>query len=212
MLGSASEFHLPISRKIIIVAFLIIFAWTMAEVSTRTGWLDTLDHIYYDLWNILAGLRTEPKYVAIVVIDNETLLNYRDEPLIFWGPHFAKGIEVLRRVGVRMIGLDYLFSISAESWLKKLEVPGSERSRTFDIPMRAQLATGKVVPIGWVTSNDKGESELLLPMRDYLFALPNGTQMLVWPIFTLMTMVWYVNSFHPFSMMAQCRTLLSQLS
>ena len=175
MLGSAGEVQLPISRKIIIVAFLIIFACTVAEVSTRTGWLNTLDHIYYDLWNILAGLRTEPKYVAIVVIDNETLLKYRDEPLIFWGPHFAKGIEVLRRVGVRVIGLDYLFSISAESWLKKLEVPGSERSRTFDIPMRAQLATGKVIPIGWVTSNDKGESELLLPMRDYLFALPGGT-------------------------------------
>jgi adenylate cyclase len=170
-----NKIHLRRPKKIILLVFLIIFVWAITEVSTRTGWLNTLDHIYYDLWHILAGIRTEPKHVAIVAIDNETLLNYRDEPLIFWGPHFAQGIEVLRRVGVRMIGLDYLFSISAESWLKKLEVSGSERSRTFDIPMRAQLATGKVVPIGWVTSNDKGESELLLPMRDYLFALPNGT-------------------------------------
>lgn len=175
MLGLNNKIHLHRPKKIILLVFLIIFVWTITEVSTRTGWLNTLDHIYYDLWHILAGIRTEPKHVAIVAIDNETLLNYRDEPLIFWGPHFAKGIEVLRRVGVRMIGLDYLFSISAESWLKKLEMSGSERSRTFDIPMRAQLATGKVVPIGWVTSNDKGESELLLPMRDYLFALPGGT-------------------------------------
>ena len=112
--------------------------------------------------------------MAIVAIDNETLLNYQNEPLVFWGPHFARGIEVLRQAGVRIIGLDYLFSVSAESWLKKLELPGSDKSRLYDVPMRAQLATGQVVLIGWVASNDKGESELLLPIEDYLFALPGG--------------------------------------
>ncbi len=163
-----------ISRKAILVVFLIIFAFAVSEVMTRVGWLDTMDYIYYDLWHILAGLRTEATHVAIVAIDNETLLNYQNEPLAFWGPHFARGIEVLRQAGVRMIGLDYLFSVSAESWLKKLELPGSEKSRMYDVPMRAQLATGQVVLIGWVASNDKGESELLLPIEDYLFSLPRG--------------------------------------
>lgn len=166
--------HPRISRKVILVLFLVLFTCTVSEVATRIGWLDTMDYIYYDLWHILAGHRTEPRHVVIVAIDNETLLNYRDEPLVFWGPHFARGIEVLRQVGVRAIGLDYLFSVSAESWLKKLEMSGSERSRTFDVPMRAQLATGQVVLIGWVASNDKGESEFLLPIEDYLFSLPGG--------------------------------------
>jgi adenylate cyclase len=166
--------HPRISRKIILLTFLILFVCIVAEVTIRVGWFDTLENIYDDLWHILVGLRTEPRHVVIVVIDNETLLNYRDEPLVFWGPRFGQGIEVLRRVGVRVIGLDYLFSVSAESWLKKFELAGSEKSRTFDIPMRTQLATGKVVLIGWVASNDKGESELLLPMEEYLFALPGG--------------------------------------
>ncbi len=166
--------HSLISRKVILVALLVIFVCTVAEVATRIGWLKTIDYLYYDLWHILAGVQAEPKHVAIVAIDNETQLNYRDEPLIFWGPHFAKGIEVLSNVGVRVIGLDYLFTVSAESWLKKFEVPGSEKSRTFDGPIRAQLATGKVVLIGWVASNEKGEGELLLPIKDYLFALPGG--------------------------------------
>ncbi len=172
MLDLTGKCHSLIFRKVILVALLVIFVCIVTEVATRIGWLDTLDYIYYDLWHILAGLRAESRHVVIVVIDNETLLNYRDEPLVFWGPHFAQGVEVLRRVGVRIIGLDYLFSVSAESWLKKLELPGIDKSRTFDIPMRAQLATGQVVLIGWVAGNDKGENELLLPMEDYLFALP----------------------------------------
>ncbi len=174
MLNLMGKRHSLISRKVILVALLVIFVCTVAEVATRIGWLKTMDYLYYDLWHILAGVQAEPKHVAIVAIDNETQLNYRDEPLIFWGPHFAKGIEVLSKVGVRVIGLDYLFTVSAESWLKKFEVPGSEKSRTFDGPIRAQLATGKVVLIGWVASNEKGEGELLLPIKDYLFALPGG--------------------------------------
>lgn len=166
--------HPLISRKVVLVTLLVIFVCTIAEVATRSGWLRQMDYLYYDLWHILAGVQVEPKHVAIIAIDNETQLNYQDEPLIFWGPHFAKGIEVLRRVGVRIIGLDYLFAVSAESWLKKFEVPGSEKSRTFDGPIRAQLATGKVVLIGWLASNEKGEGELLLPIKDYLFVLPGG--------------------------------------
>ena len=163
-----------ISRRTILVAFLTIFAFAVSEATTRVGWLDTMDYVYYDLSHILAGLRTESSHVAIVAIDNETLLNYQSEPLAFWGPHFARGIEALRRVGVKMIGLDYLFSVSGESWLKKLDLPGSDKGRVYDVPIRTQLATGQVVLIGWVAGNDKGESELLLPVEDYLFSLPRG--------------------------------------
>ena len=121
--------HPLISRKVVLVTLLVIFVCTIAEVATRSGWLRQMDYLYYDLWHILAGVQVEPKHVAIIAIDNETQLNYQDEPLIFWGPHFAKGIEVLRRVGVRIIGLDYLFAVSAESWLKKFGQRFSRRCR-----------------------------------------------------------------------------------
>jgi class 3 adenylate cyclase/CHASE2 domain-containing sensor protein len=163
-----------ISRKAVLVAMLVLLVCTIAELAMRSGWLRQMDYLYYDLWHILAGVQVEPKHVAIISIDNETQLNYQDEPLVFWGPHFAKGIEVLRRLEVRVIGLDYLFTVSAESWVKRFEVPGSEKSRTFDGSIRAQLSTGKVVLIGWLASNEKGEGELILPIKDYLFVLPGG--------------------------------------
>ncbi len=160
-------------KKNLFLVVLILFVSILSIMVSREGRLITIDSIYYDLWHILAGPRAEPKHVAIVSIDNETLLQFRDEPLVFWGPRFAKGMEVLQKIGVHVIGLDYLFSTSAESWLKKIEISGGERSRTYDIPMRRQLATGNVVMIGWVAPDEKGGGEILLPTEDYLFALPN---------------------------------------
>lgn len=167
--------HFHISKRIVFLCSLVILVLLVAEGAVRFGWLDGLENIYSDLWHILAGFRTEARYVVIVAIDNDTLLEFRDEPLAFWGPRFAQGIKVLRKAGAKIIGLDYLFTTSAESWFKKSEMWDSDRGRTYDIPMRVQLATGKVVLIGWVTSPDQGESQLLLPTEDYLFALPGGT-------------------------------------
>ena len=161
-------------RQAILGALLVIFACVAAEIATRAGSLDTLEYTYYDLWHNLVDVRVEPKHVVIVSVDNQTLLDHQDEPLAFWGPHFARAIEVLRRAGARIIGLDYLFRASAESWLRKLDLPGSDKSRTYDIPMRAQLAAGQVVLIGTIAGSDHGQSELLLPVNDYLFVLPGG--------------------------------------
>ena len=159
-------------RQAIIGVVLVAVGCIISESAIRSGWLEVPESLYYDLWHNLAGLRTQPRHSAIVSVDNQTLLEHRDEPLVFWGPQFGRAIEVLRRAGVRMIGVDYLFSVSAESWLRKLELPDSDISRTYDIPIRAQLASGKVVLIGAVASEDRGESEILLPIQDYLFALP----------------------------------------
>ncbi len=161
-------------KKIVLLVVVVLLAFILSEVAARIEGIDTLDYLYVDFWHILAGVRAETRHVAMVIIDNETLLHFRDEPLVFWGPHFAQGIEVLQKAGVKVIGLDYFFTVSAESWFKKMEVSGSDQSRTYDIPMRRQLATGKVVLIGWAATNDKGEVELLLPTEDYLFALSNG--------------------------------------
>jgi class 3 adenylate cyclase len=161
-------------RKTAIGFILIIFSIGTAEVMTHLGWLDVFESIYYDLWHNLSGTRAEPKHVIIVAVDNQTLLEHQDEPLVFWGPHFAHAIQTIRRAGARVIGVDYLFTVSAESWLKTLELSRTEKSRTYDVPMRAQLASGQVVLIGSVAENDQGKFQLLLPISDYLYSLPGG--------------------------------------
>ncbi len=161
-------------RQTAIGLILIIISIGTAEVMTHLGWLDVFEYIYYDLWHNVAGIRAEPKHVAIVAVDNQTLLEHQDEPLVFWGPHFAHAIETIRRAGARVIGVDYLFTVSAESWLRTLELSRTEKSRTYDVPMRAQLASGQVVLVGSVAGNDQGKCQLLLPISDHLFSLPGG--------------------------------------
>ena len=83
------------------------------------------------------------------------------------GPHFARAIEVLRKAGVKVVGLDYLFSISAESWLKRLNLPNRNESRIYDVPLRAQLAAGQVVLASNMVIDDNGKRKILLPIWDY---------------------------------------------
>jgi len=162
------------SRRVIIGIVLVVLACAAAEFTTRTGWLNLLEHRYYDLWHNLAGIRVQPQNVVIVSVGNQALLDHKDEPQAFWGPYFARAIEVLRKAGARIIGFDIVLGVSAESWLRKLDLHGSDESRTYDIPMREQLASGQVVLTGVLAANDQGESELLLPIVDHLFVLPGG--------------------------------------
>jgi len=161
-------------RQAIIGLILVIFSFITAEVATRLGWLDIFDYTYYDFYHILLGRRAEPKHTVIVAVDNQTLLEHQNEPLVFWGPHFARAIERIRQAGARIIGVDYLFTVSAESWLKGLELSRTGKSRTYDIPMRTQLASGQVILIASVADDDQGHWQLLLPITDYLFSLPGG--------------------------------------
>jgi adenylate cyclase len=161
-------------RQVLIGLALVIFSLAATEVATRFGWLDALEYTCYDLWHILLGRRAEPKQVVIVAVDNQTLLEHQNEPLVFWGPHFARVIETARKAGARIIGLDYLFTVSSESWLKNLELAATEKSRTYDIPMRTQLASGQVVLIATIAEKDQGNFQFLLPTSDYLFSLPGG--------------------------------------
>jgi adenylate cyclase len=153
---------------------LVILACVAGEGAMRAGWLDVLEQPYYDLWHVLAGPRVEPRHAAIVAIDDKTLLEHRDEPLAFWGSHYADAIEVLRTVGTRIIGFDIALHVSAESWLKKLDLPGTDTSRTHDISMRKQLASGHVVLSGTLAGIDQGKGQLILPLDEHLFVLPRG--------------------------------------
>jgi adenylate cyclase len=164
-----------IFRKRHLYALLILLiACTAAEFMAGREWFHPLDRLYYDAWHQLAGRRYEPAHVAIVAIDDESLRQNWDRPLAFWGPHFATAVEVLRDIGVRTIGIDFLFSVSAESWLKNLVTAESDLSRTYDISFRSRLGEGNVILIGMLSGDRKDSGEVLLPIPDFLFALPGG--------------------------------------
>jgi adenylate cyclase len=162
------------AKRAIIGVLIVLLAFLSAEIATRLDWLTGFELLYYDLWHLLAGPRSEPRHVVIVSVDTQAFLEHRDEPLVFWGPYFAQAIDKARRAGAGIIGLDYLFSVSAESWLSKTALVRGDQGRTYDIPLRAQLASGRVVLLGDIATDDQGNAHLVLPIEDYLFALPGG--------------------------------------
>ncbi len=158
--------------KRLFYGFLVVaLALGAAETAGHFHWLAGVENTHYDIWHQAAGVRYRPEHVVIITIDEQTRQEHQDEPLVFWAPHFARVIEVLKQAGVRVIGLDFLFSVSAEAWLKKLDLPGGT-SRTFDLELRKQLAAGKVVLAGGMTTDKEGISKVLLPIQDYYFSLP----------------------------------------
>jgi adenylate cyclase len=161
-----------LDNKVLYGALLVILMVIGVEMAMRADWLQGPAEVYYDLWHQLAGQQYEPRQVAIVAIDDQTLREHQDEPLVFWSPHFARAIQVLRQAGARVIGLDYLFSISPESWLRKLNLPESEKSRTFDLPFREQLAAGRVVLAGNLAADAPEPEKVRLPLADYWGSLP----------------------------------------
>ena len=155
-------------------ALVVMVAFGCSEAMTRVGWMEPLENIYYDYWHQLAGKRREALHTAVVAVDEQTLDQYKDDPLAFWQPHFAQAMETLTRAGVKVIGLDYLYQVSAEDWLKKLNLPGTDSSRSYDSPFRAQLAAGNKILITQLVELPNGEGRLLLPPRDHLYLLPQG--------------------------------------
>jgi adenylate cyclase len=161
-----------VRKKFLYGILLVVLLGIGTEVAIRSEWLSLPEDFYYDLWHQLAGRRYEPQHVVIVAIDDQTRLEHQDEPLVFWSPHFARAIAVLRRVGVKVIGLDFLFSVSAESWLKRLKLPGNDQSRTYDLPFREQLAAGKTILAAEKVTEALGKAKILLPLPDYWGSLP----------------------------------------
>ena len=159
-------------RKLLCGVLLMIFIGGALEVTHRMGWLNFAEDWYYDVWHQVAGLQFQPRHVVIVAIDDQTRLEHQDEPLVFWSPHFARALAVLRQAGAKVIGLDFLFSVSAESWLKRLKLPESGQSRTYDLPFREQLAAGKTILAAEKIAETQGKAKILLPLPDYWGSLP----------------------------------------
>ncbi len=151
-----------------------LVACLVAGAMAQTSWLQSLENVYYDYWHVFAGVRYVPKHAAVVSIDDDTLDALKDDPLAFWAPHFGKAMDVLSKAGVKAVGLDFIYQVSAENWLKKLKLPDSEISRNYDSPLRAALASGDKILITHMVELRNGELSLLLPPQDHLILLPRG--------------------------------------
>ena len=148
-------------------AALCVIVALLSEGVMRAGWLQGIDTAYGDLFFRLSGQRVPVNHVALVELDDQTLAMHPDDPLVFWTPHFARALQVLRTVEARVVGLDFLFSASPEHWFGKISGQGSQVARSFDRSFRQEIASGRVVLGGMQSGADP-----LLPAADYLAVLP----------------------------------------
>jgi class 3 adenylate cyclase len=160
----------------LVIALVMLLVYASVAGITWAGWLERPENLYHDLWHQLAGVRYQPQHVAIVALDEATLQAHPVEPLVCWTPNFARTIEVLRRVGARVIGMDYLFQISIESWLQTLDLPANHRSLNYDGPFKEQLASGQVILGGILGADAQQKKKIIPPIQNYLSSLPHPEQ------------------------------------
>jgi adenylate cyclase len=151
-----------------------VLALVVSLGSERLGWLQDYENIYYDYWHQMAGKRRDAQHAAVIAVDDDTLLQYKDDPLAFWQPIFAVAMQNLTDAGVKSIGLDFIYAVSAEAWLRKLNLPDSEVSRNYDAPFRGQLAQGNKILIAQLVETSQGDMEVMGPPQEHLLMMPNG--------------------------------------
>ena len=113
-----------------------------------------------DAWHRQAGVRARPQHVALVVIDERTLGEHEDTPLVFWTRQVAQASRVLREAGVAAIGLDLMFSVSPERWLRRLGVQALASDHDQDL--REEIAQGRLIMVASATQGPLGNTDLLL--------------------------------------------------
>ena len=164
--------HKKLARWLGVVAAATVLTLAVAE----TEWHQSLENTYYDYWHVISQVRYKPQYSAFITVDDATLVALKDDPLAFWAPYWGQVIDVLKKAGVKAIGLDYLYTVSAESWLRKLDLPDSQISREYDTPFRAALAQGDTILITQLVDLPDGQVALLQPPDDQRLVLPGGNR------------------------------------
>jgi adenylate cyclase len=154
------------------LVILLVLVGAAVHGMTWAGWLASPESMYSGLWHRLAGVRYQPAHVAIVTLDEPTLAAHPEEPLVCWTPHFARVIAVLRGAGARVMGLDYLYYVSIEDWLQRLNLPPRHPSLSYDAAFKAQLASGQVVMAANLMVDGQQKVKVNLPIPGYFSALP----------------------------------------
>lgn len=159
-------------RYIFSLILLFVLSFVITNKGQEFGFIRAVEYVLYDSWHQLSGKRYEPENVVLVTIDDETLATYPDDPLVFWTPYFAKGAEIMRKVGIRFIGLDFMFSISPEQWLKKNLSYSDRMAEKYSIPIRTEINEGKLVMVASVQAGHEHD-QLLMPSVELLLSVPD---------------------------------------
>jgi adenylate cyclase len=152
----------------------VAMATAVAGGLARTDWHSSLENVYYDYWHVMSGVRYEPTHTAFITVDDQTLLALKDDPLAFWAPYWGQAMNTLREAGAKAVGLDFIYMVSAEAWLRKLNLPDTNISREYDTPFRAALSQGNAILITHLVDLPNGDLDLLQPPDDQRLLLPNG--------------------------------------
>jgi adenylate cyclase len=156
-------------------AFIVIASILAAEAAHRSGALTAIEHLYSDLWHRASGVRFTPGHVALVVVDDQSLAEHGDVPMVFWTPLFARAAATLREAGATVIGVDFLFGFTPEDWIARLQLSGTDALRDYDLGFRQELNRGRMVLVGSIVRGHPGQPDgLLLAHTDYLLSLPDG--------------------------------------
>ncbi len=154
--------------------FVILASMLVAEGGHWSGILSPVEHLYSDLWHRASGVRFTPEHVALVVVDDQSLAEHGDVPMVFWTPLFARAAATLREAGATVIGLDFLFGFTPEDWISKLNLSGTDVLRDYDLKFRQELNQGKMVLAGAIVRGTTGQPDnVLLAHTDYLLSLPS---------------------------------------
>jgi len=152
----------------------LVLSLLLVEGVYRFSPLVTAEHLYADLWHRFSGVRYTPQHVALVAVDDQSLAQFSEDPLVFWTPLFARACETMQQAGVSLIGVDFLFTITPEKWIAKLKLKDTEGLKNYDQAFRKMLGTGKIVLVGSLVRGHEGDPDsLLLPHQDYLLSLPD---------------------------------------
>jgi adenylate cyclase len=164
----------PFGKRLTIYAGLCLVAVFLTRVIDQFGLVAPLELAFSDYWHRLAGVRSPGSHVALVVIDDASLETYKDDPLLFWTPHVARAVQVLRTAGAAVVGLDLMFSISPETWLDRHAAPeGPAGSSNFDVPLRQEIASGQLIMVASASTPKEGDSQFLLPATEFVLAVPD---------------------------------------
>lgn len=144
------------------------------ELAAGLGAFDRIENAWGDWRHRLAGVRHWPGHVALVVVDDASLNQYKDDPLAFWTPQMARACERLREAGAAVVGIDFMFSVSPEAWLARLMPANAGIARGYDGPLRAAINSGGVVLVASQVFDAKsGYDQFLLPASSFLMAVPD---------------------------------------
>jgi class 3 adenylate cyclase/CHASE2 domain-containing sensor protein len=152
----------------------VVISVLVSEAAFRAGALTTAEHLYSDLWFRVSAVRYDPSHVALVVVDDQSLAEHGDDPMVFWTPLFARAAATLRQAGASVIGVDFLFGFTPEDWFRKMNLAGVDGLRDYDLAFRQELNQGRIVLVGATVRGTPGSPDgLLLAHPDYLLSLPN---------------------------------------